>query len=111
MSGLIGNWLKHMPDKGWRRRFDKPIVLPGGGKLFTLQHAIAWLAKEIPQSEHRMKEVQTAAHCVTEAAENGGPVRFARIGMMQAINRHVVREFDPSLKDHHWGKRKLQRDR
>jgi hypothetical protein len=29
-----------------------------------------------------------AAHCVTEAAENGGPLVFARIGVMQAINRH-----------------------
>jgi hypothetical protein len=56
----------------WNRRFGEPIKLPGGGKLFTLKHAIAWLAKEIPQSEHRLKEVQTAAHCVTEAAENGG---------------------------------------
>jgi hypothetical protein len=53
----------------WNRRFDEPIKLPGGGKLFTLKHAIAWLAKEIPQSEHRMKEVQTAAHCVTAAAQ------------------------------------------
>jgi len=52
----------------WNRRFDEPIVLPGGGKLFTLKHAIAWLAKEIPQSEHTIKEVQAAAHCVTEAA-------------------------------------------
>jgi hypothetical protein len=32
--------------------------------------------------------VQAAAHCVTEAAENGGPMMFARMGMMQAINRH-----------------------
>jgi hypothetical protein len=71
----------------WNLRFDKPIRLPGGGKLFTLRHAIAWLAKEIPQSEHGMKQVQAAAHCVTEAAENGGPMVFARIGMKQAINR------------------------
>jgi hypothetical protein len=59
-------------NSGWKRRFDEPIVLPGGGKLFMLKHAIAWLAKEIPQSEHGMKEVQTAARCVTEAAENDG---------------------------------------
>jgi len=52
----------------WSRRFDEPIKLPGGGRLFTLKHAIAWLAKEIPQSEHGMKQVQTAAFCVTEAA-------------------------------------------
>jgi len=75
-------------NSGWKRRFDEPIVLPGGGKLFMLKHAIAWLAKEIPQSEHGMKEVQTAARCVTEAAENGAPMQFARIGMMKAINRH-----------------------
>jgi hypothetical protein len=30
---------------------------------------------------------------------------------MQALNRHVVREFNPDRKEHHWGKRKLARDR
>ena len=95
---------------GWRRRFDEPIKLPSGGKLFTLKQAIAWLAKEIPQSEHRMKEVQAAALCVTEAAETGGPMQFARMGMMQAINRHKPEEFDPKRKSPHWGKRKLKRD-
>jgi hypothetical protein len=29
---------------------------------------------------------------------------------MQALHRHVVREFNPDRKDHHWGKRKLKRD-
>jgi hypothetical protein len=99
-----------MVPKGWKRRFDEPIKLPGGGKLFTLRHAIAWLAKEIPQSEHGMKEVQTAARCITEAAENDGPMIFARIGVMRALNRHVVREFNPDRKDTHWGKRKLKRN-
>jgi hypothetical protein len=81
-------WEKSMAaDKGWSRRFDEPIPLPGGGKPVTLKDAIAWLAKEVPKSEHSMKEVQAAAHCVTEAAEKGGPMRFARMGMMQAINR------------------------
>ena len=75
-------------NSGMSRRFDKPIKLPGGGRLFTLKHAIAWLANEVPQSEHTMKEVQTAARCVNEAAENNGPMMLARIGMMEAINRH-----------------------
>jgi hypothetical protein len=102
---------KVMANQGWRRRFDEPIKLPDGRELVTLKHAIAWLAKEIPQSEHTMKEVQTAAHCVTEAAENGGPMKFARIGMMQVINRHKPVEFDPKRKSPHWGRRKLARDR
>ena len=82
----------------WNRRFDEPIKLPGGGKLFTLKQAIAWLAREIPQSEHRMKEVQAAAHCVTEAVENNGPMMFARMGMMQAINRHHQHRAEPRPK-------------
>jgi hypothetical protein len=94
----------------WSRRFDELIKLPGGGKLFTLKDAIAWLAKEVPQSEHGMKQVQAAAHCVTEAAEKGGPLLFARIGMMQAINRHKPVEFDPKRKGPHWGKPELKRD-
>jgi hypothetical protein len=36
---------------------------------------------------------------------------FARIGVMRALHRGVVREFNPDRKDPHWGKRKLKRDR
>jgi hypothetical protein len=36
---------------------------------------------------------------------------FARIGIMQALNRHVERPFDTSGKKTHWGKRKLAHDR
>ena len=68
----------------WSRRFEEPIELPDGRKLKTLAEAIAWLAKEIPKSEHKMEKVQTAAHCVTRAAEHGGPMIFAQMGMMRA---------------------------
>jgi hypothetical protein len=39
-----------------------------------------------------------------------GPTMMARIGVMRALNRHAVREFNPDRKDTHWGKRKLKRD-
>jgi predicted lipoprotein len=38
----------------------------------------------------------------------GGPTMFARIGVMQALNRNVERAFNPDRKD--TGKRKLKRD-
>jgi hypothetical protein len=38
-------------------------------------------------------------------ADLGGPTMFARIGMMRALNRHHVREFNLSRKEHHWGRR------
>jgi hypothetical protein len=87
-----------MPVKGWKRRFDEPIDLPEGGRIATLQEAIAYLANSIPVTEHSMKEVQAAAHCITDAAENDGPMLFARIGMMQAIYRHQPRTFDLTRK-------------
>jgi hypothetical protein len=99
-----------MPNQSWKSKFDEPILLPDGRKLRTLKEAIAWLAKEISKSEHATPKVQTAARMVTEAAENGGPIIFARMGVMQAINRHEVKEFGTSSKPHHWGKRKLKRD-
>jgi hypothetical protein len=43
--------------------------------------------------------------------ELNGPTMMARIGVMRALNRHLVRRtFNPDRKDTHWGKRKLKRD-
>jgi hypothetical protein len=94
----------------WSRRFEEPILLPDGRKLRTLRDAITWLAKEVPEREHKLEKVQAAAHLVTRAAEHGAPLIFAQIGMMQAIHRDRQREFNPDRKDHHWGKRKPKRD-
>jgi hypothetical protein len=44
-------------------------------------------------------------------AKSGGPTMLARIGIMQALHRHEIREFDRDRKPHHWGKPKLARDR
>ena len=41
----------------------------------------------------------------------GGPTMLVRIGVMRALNRHVERVFNPDRKGHHWGRRKLARDR
>jgi hypothetical protein len=57
-----------------------------------------------------MPKVQAAARMVTEAAESNGTMVFARMGIMQAVHRHHVREFDTSRKPHHWRTRKLKRD-
>ena len=35
---------------------------------------------------------------------------FARIGVMRALNRGHVREFNSTRKETQWGKRKLKRD-
>jgi hypothetical protein len=91
-------------------RFAEPIVLADGSKLATLRDAVAHLAKIIPKVERDMPEILTASDLLAQAAEHNGPVEFARIVTLQAINRHVVSEFDPTRKDMHWGRRKLKRD-
>ena len=95
----------------WSIRFAEPIVLEDGSKLATLRDAIRHLAQIIPKPEGDMLEVLTASDLLTQAAEHDGPVEFARIATLQAINRHVERVFDPSRKEKHWGRRKLTRDR
>jgi len=37
--------------------------------------------------------------------------RWGPIGVMRALNRKVERVFNPNRKEHHWGKRKVARDR
>jgi hypothetical protein len=57
-----------------------------------------------------MPVVLTAAEMLTNTAEHGGPVEFARIATLQALNRHATRVFNPKHKEPHWGRRKLKRD-
>jgi len=56
-------------------------------------------------------EWQAPMQALILVATLGGPTMFARIGVMQALNRKVERVFNPDRKDPHWGKRKLARDR
>jgi hypothetical protein len=85
-------------------------MLPSGRKLATLRDAALYITK-VPKAEHDAEEWQAAMQALLLVAEYDGPTMFARIGVMQALNRHVERVFDPSRKDHHWGRRKLARDR
>jgi hypothetical protein len=93
----------------WDRRFAEPIVLPDGAKLASLRESIAHLVKTIPAAERRLPAVLRAAEMLTAAAEDRGPVEFARIATLQALNGHAERVFDPDRKDPHWGRRKLKR--
>ena len=80
----------------WSLRFAEPIVLPDGGKLTTLREAVAHLGKAIPESDHEMPPVLTAAELLTLAAEHGGPIEFG--------------VFNSDRKDTHWGRHKLKRN-
>jgi hypothetical protein len=92
----------------WDRRFADPIELPGKN-LITLRDAALYITK-LPKAEHDAEEWQAAMEALLLVVEHGGPTMFARIRIMRALNRKVVREFNSSRKDTHWGQRKLKRD-
>jgi hypothetical protein len=94
---------------GWSREFEDPIDLPRGRQITTLKEAADYIMK-LPKAEHDAPEWQAATEALIMAAEGRGPLMHARVGVLRALNRHVVREFNPDRKDTHWGKRKLKRD-
>jgi len=76
--------------------------LARGRLLVTLQDAGNYITK-LPKAEHEAAEWQGAMEALIPVAKLGGPTMFARIGMMRALNRGHVREFNPTRKDPHWG--------
>jgi hypothetical protein len=97
-------------DRGWKRRFKDPIPLPRGRNLVTLEDAGKYITK-LPKAEHEAMEWLAAMEALILVAEHDGPTMMARIGVMRALNRHVERVFNPDRKEHHWGRRKLKRDK
>ena len=98
-----------MADRGWKRPFDDQIPLSRRRQLLTLEDAGNYITK-LPKAVHEAQEWQASMEPLILVAALGGPTTFARIGVMRALNRHVERVFDPTRKEHHWGRRKLKRD-
>jgi hypothetical protein len=88
--------------------FADPIELPGKN-LVTLRDAAEYIT-ELPKAAHDADERQAALQTLLLVAEQDGPTMLARLGIMRALNRNVVREFDSSRKDTHWVKWKLKRN-
>ena len=117
----------------WARRFDEPIPLCDGRDLVTLKDAGNYITK-LPKAEHETAELavavaalraETVARLQQALAARDCPndryvmdeqictaivSMLARIGMMLALNRRIVRPFSDTPKRHHWGRRKLARD-
>jgi len=56
-------------------------------------------------------EWQAAMEALILVATHGGPTMLARIGVVRAMNRHHVREFNSDRKPHHWSRRRGRRPR
>jgi hypothetical protein len=81
----------------WDSRFPEPIELPDGVRLASLREAIVHLVNTVPSFERGIPVVLTAAELITSAAERGGPIEFARIATLRALDRHVERVLNPDI--------------
>jgi hypothetical protein len=78
-------------------RFPEPIELPCGVRLASLREAIVHLVNTVPSSERGTPVILTAAEMITSAAEHGGPIEFARIATLRALNRHLECVLNPDI--------------
>jgi hypothetical protein len=93
----------------WSKEFAEPISIPDGRTLVTLHDAASYITA-LSEKEADASEWQAAIEALILVVELGSPTMFARIGIMKALNRRHVREFNTSRKEHHWGHEKLKRD-
>ena len=78
----------------WDRPFDQPVPLPEGPPAQTLRDAADYVRK-LPLLERDCQEWRLAVQMLIDAAEDRGPMLFARMGMVRALEAHVERASGP----------------
>ena len=78
----------------WDRPFAQPVPLPKGPPAQTLRDAADYIRK-LPLQERDGQEWRLAIQMLIDAAEDRGPMLFARMGMHRALESHVERASAP----------------
>jgi hypothetical protein len=84
----------------WERPFDQPILLPSGPPVRTLRDAGNYI-KKLLRSDRDTPEWRLAIQMLIDAAEDRGPVLFAKMGMDRALDRKVKDVINPDPKSRH----------
>jgi hypothetical protein len=72
----------------WDRPFAQPVPLPKGPPAQTLRDAADYI-RTLPQPERERQEWRLAIQMLIDAAEDRGPMLFARMGIVRAIEGKV----------------------
>ena len=72
----------------WDRPFDQPVPLPSGAPARTLRDAANYIRK-LPEFERDSREWRLAIQMLLDAAENRGPMLFAKMGIDRALTRQT----------------------
>jgi hypothetical protein len=68
----------------WERPFPQPVPLPEGPPAQTLRDAASYI-RALPQSERDSQEWRLAVQMLIDAAEDRGPILFAHMGIVRAL--------------------------
>jgi hypothetical protein len=95
----------------WDLKFPAPIAVPSGMPLATLRDAATYITT-LPAATQQEPGWQNAVHVLLQAADHGGPIEFARLGLVQALYPKPEPIYQSIKKDPVWrNSRKLVRDR
>ena len=78
----------------WDRPFAQPVPLPERSPAQTLRDAADYIRK-LPQSERDCQEWRLAIQMLIDAAEDRGPMLFARMGIVRALEACAERTLNP----------------
>ena len=70
----------------WERPFGQPVPLPNSPPARTLRDAATYIRK-LPSSERDNPECRLAIQMLIDAAEDRGPMLFAKVGIERAFYR------------------------
>ncbi|WP_161854515.1 hypothetical protein [Bradyrhizobium sp. CCBAU 051011] len=82
----------------WDRPFAQPVPLPAGAPARTLRNAADYI-RNLPQSERDRQEWRLAVQMLIDAAEDRGPMLFARMGIIRALEAGVESTSNPENQD------------
>ncbi|MDE5454436.1 hypothetical protein GWE18_16630 [Bradyrhizobium sp. CSA112] len=96
----------------WDRPFAQPVPLPKGPPAQTLRDAADYI-RNLPQKERDRQEWRLAVQMLIDAAEDRGPMLFARMGIVRALEADIEGRLHPEQQDARQGKfqGKLKTDR
>ena len=72
----------------WDRPFPQPVPLPAGPPARTLRDAADYI-RHLPAPERDRQEWRLAIQMLIDAAEDRGPMLFARMGLIRALEIRI----------------------
>jgi hypothetical protein len=70
----------------WDLEFAEPIILPNNLVAYTLRDVVGYLGA-LSVNDQDSEEWRKARKCIFQAADGAGSVWFARIAVIQALQR------------------------